>query len=283
MPLRRLTIVLLGALLMAAVPETRVKDLVNVEGIRDNQLLGYGLVVGLNGTGDKRQTVFSAQSLTNLLARMGVQVAPTAILVRNTAAVLVAATLPAFAQPGSKVDITVAAIGDASNLQGGLLVMTPLKGPDGQVYAMAQGSVVTGGFVAGRGGNSQTVNHPTAGRVPSGAIIERNSPSIEPAGRIRLQLRQSDHTSAARIARVINARFGSTDNAQVARAVNSGLITVDAPPDWKGRPVEFISEVEELPIDSDRQARVVVNERTGTIVMGQDIGISPVTILHGAL
>src|SRR5581483_10210615 len=133
---RRITI-LLGALLaLGAGSETRVKDLVNIEGVRDNQLLGYGIVVGLNGTGDKRQTVFSAQSLTNLLSRMGVQVAPTAILVRNTAAVLVAATLPAFAQPGSKIDITVAAIGDASNLQGGLLVMTPLKGPDAQIYAM---------------------------------------------------------------------------------------------------------------------------------------------------
>jgi flagellar P-ring protein precursor FlgI len=283
MKTRRLIIILLAAAMAAhAGTESRVKDLVNVEGIRDNQLLGYGLVVGLNGTGDKRQTVFSAQSLTNLLSRMGVQVSPSAILVRNTAAVLVAATLPAFAQPGSKMDITVAAIGDASNLQGGLLVMTPLKGPDGQVYAVAQGSVVTGGFVAGGGGSKQTVNHPTAGRIPSGAIIERNSPSIEPAGRIKLQLRQSDHTSASRIVRVINARFPSDLN-PVAKALNSGLVVVDAPSDWKARPVEFISELEELPIDSDQAARVVVNERTGTIVMGRDVAISPVTILHGSL
>src|SRR5216683_2856606 len=160
---------------------TRLKELVAVEGIRDNQLMGYGLVVGLNGTGDKRQTVFSAQSLTNLLERMGVAVSPTAILIRNTAAVLVLTNLPPFAQPGTRIDITVAAIGDSTNLQGGVLVLTPLKGPDGQVYAAAQGSVITGGFVAGKGGNSQTVNHPTAGRVPSGAIVEKPAPSLAPA------------------------------------------------------------------------------------------------------
>src|ERR1700687_4804101 len=153
---------------------TRLKDLVTIEGVRDNQLVGYGLVVGLNGTGDKRQTVFSAQSLTNLLARMGVTVPPTAILVRNTAAVLVLTNLPPFAQSGTRIDITVAAIGDSTNLQGGVLVLTPLKGADGQVYAAAQGSVITGGFVAGKaGGSGSTVNHPTAGRVPSGAIIEK--------------------------------------------------------------------------------------------------------------
>src|SRR5271166_6466223 len=147
---------LMSASLAGAAP-TRLKDLVGIEGIRDNQLVGYGLVVGLSGTGDKLQTVFSAQSLTNLLARMGVAVSPTAILVKNTAAVLVTANLPPFAQPGTRIDISVAAIGDATNLRGGVLVLTPLKASDGQVYAAGQGSVVTGGFVAGRGGTSQTV------------------------------------------------------------------------------------------------------------------------------
>src|SRR5882757_2286917 len=142
----------------AATVGTRLKDLVSIEGVRDNQLVGYGLVVGLNGTGDKRQTVFSAQALTNILQRMGVSVAPTAILVRNMAAVMVTATLPPFAQPGTRIDFTAAAIGDSSNLQGGLLLLTPLRGADGQVYAAAQGSVVTGGFVAGKQGNNQTVN-----------------------------------------------------------------------------------------------------------------------------
>src|ERR1700731_4280390 len=194
-----LTLTLSTGCLTPAGAATRIKELVSLEGVRDNQLVGYGLVVGLNGTGDKRQTVFSAQSLTNLLARMGVQVSPTAILVRNTAAVLVTSDLPPFAQPGTRIDISVAAIGDSTNLQGGILVLTPMKGPDGLVYAAGQGSVVTGGFVAGRGGSSQTVNHPTAGRVPSGAIVEKPAPSVAPASRVNLQLRQADFTTAARI------------------------------------------------------------------------------------
>lgn len=157
---------------------TRLKDLVTLEGMRDNQLVGYGLVVGLAGTGDKRTTVFSTQSLANMLQRMGVTVDPTAIQVKNTAAVVVTSTLPAFAQPGTHIDVTASAIGDAANLQGGILVLTSLRGANGQVYATAQGPVVTGGFAAGRAGNSQTVNHPTVGRVPNGATVERAAPSL---------------------------------------------------------------------------------------------------------
>ncbi len=153
-------------------PGTRLKELVSLEGVRDNQLIGYGLVVGLAGTGDRQLTVFSAQSLTNMLQQMGVSVPASAILVKNTAAVMVTATLPPFAQPGMHIDVEAAAIGDAANLQGGLLLLTSLKSVDGQVYAMGQGSVVTGGFAAGRGGNATTVNHPTVGRVPGGAIVE---------------------------------------------------------------------------------------------------------------
>src|SRR5437660_112347 len=149
-------------------PAARLKDLISIEGVRENQLLGYGLVVGLAGTGDKRQALFSAQSLTNTLERMGVSVPPTAIRVNNTAAVMVTAALPAFAQPGMRIDITAAAIGDASNLQGGILLLTSLRGADGQVYAVAQGPVMTGGFVAGKGGNSQTLNHATVGRGSAG-------------------------------------------------------------------------------------------------------------------
>ena len=172
---------------------SRVKDLAALEGVRDNQLVGYGLVVGLNGTGDKRQTVFAAQSLANMLNRMGVAVNPTAMQAKNVAAVMVTATLPPFAQPGTKIDTTVATIGDASNLQGGQLLLTSLRGADGQVYAVAQGGVLTAGFIAGRAGNSQTVNHPTAGRVPSGGIVEqaaplrnhrRPPPVATPAGRL---------------------------------------------------------------------------------------------------
>src|SRR4051794_16412127 len=190
---------ILTILLATPLPAARLKDLVSIEGVRENQLIGYGLVVGLAGTGDRRQTMFSAQSLTNLLGRMGVTVSPTAIRVTNTAAVLVTATLPAFAQPGMRIDSTIAAIGDAPNLQGGILVLTSLRGADGQVYAVAQGAVVTGGFSGGRSGSSQTVNHPTVGRAPGSAIVERAAPSAPPHGSVRLQLRQSDFTTSARI------------------------------------------------------------------------------------
>jgi flagellar P-ring protein FlgI len=278
--MRTLTILLLMTQLAPAA--TRLKDLASLEGVRDNQLIGYGLVVGLNGTGDRKQTVFSAQSLTNMLSRMGVTVTPTAIQVRNTAAVMVTATLPPFAQPGMHIDITAAAIGDAPNLQGGLLVLTPLRAADGSVYAVGQGAVVTGGFVAGRSGTQQTVNHPTVGRVPNGAIVERASPTPAPSRRVRLQLRQADFTTAARIAEAVNKNL-SSGGAPVARAENSGLVAVEIPSSWSERPIEFVSRLESLTIDADRAARVIVNERTGTIVMGKDVTISPVAVMHGNL
>ncbi len=269
--------------LQAAGDGTRLKDLVSLEGVRENQLVGYGIVVGLNGTGDKRQTVFSAQSLTNLLARMGVQVDPTTILVRNTAAALVTANLPAFAQPGTRIDILVSAIGDSTNLQGGTLVLTPLKASDGQVYAAAQGSVITGGFVAGRAGNKQTVNHPTAGRVPNGAIIEKLAPSVAPKGHIKLQLRQADFTTATRITAAINDKFGIIGAPPLAHAENSALIAVDMPAAYSSRTVDFLGELENIVVEADRPARIVIDERTGTIVMGKDVRIAPVAILHGSL
>jgi flagellar P-ring protein precursor FlgI len=265
-----------------ALPAARLKDLASWEGVRDNQLLGYGLVVGLNGTGDKRQTIFSAQSLTNMLEKMGVTVNPLAIQVKNTAAVMVTATLPPYGQPGTRIDVNVAAIGDAPNLQGGLLLLTPLKAADGQTFAVAQGPVVTGGFVAGRGGNSQTVNHPTAGRIPNGAIVEKPSPSAPPGGRMRLQIRNPDFTTAARVADAINRRF-SAGGPAVARAENSALVTVDAPPRYSTRPVQFVSDVENLVVEADRASRIIINERTGTIVLGKEVKIAPVAILHGAL
>ncbi|MBL8231790.1 MAG: flagellar basal body P-ring protein FlgI [Bryobacterales bacterium] len=260
----------------------RLKDLGAWEGIRDNQLVGYGLVVGLAGTGDKRQTVFSAQSLANMLERMGVRINPAAIQVRNTASVIVTATLPPYGQPGSRLDVHVAAIGDASNLQGGLLVMTPLKAADGQVFAVAQGAVVTGGFRAGSGGNSQSVNHPTAGRIPNGAIVERTAPSPQPSARMRFQVRNPDFTTAARITDAINRRYG-TGGPSVAKAESSAVVVVDTPSRYSLRAVEFLAEVENLSVDPDRTARIVVNERTGTVVLGKDVRIAPISILHGAL
>jgi flagellar P-ring protein FlgI len=261
---------------------TRLKDLVSLEGVRDNQILGYGLVVGLNGTGDKRQTVFPAQMLSNMLLRMGVTVSPTALQAKNTAAVMVTATLPPFAQPGTRLDVNVAAMGDSNNLQGGMLLLTPLKAASGQVFAAAQGPVVTGGFVAGRGGNSQTVNHPTVGRVPQGGIIEQTPPSALGQGHVRLQLHRSDFTNATRVAAVLNQRFGKA-GAPIASALNSGLIAVDIPAAFEGRPVEFVSQLENLRIDLDRPSRIVINERTGTVSLGKEIHIAPVSILHGNL
>jgi flagellar P-ring protein FlgI len=273
---------LLGASLGFASGGTRLKDLAALEGVRDNQLIGYGLVVGLAGTGDRRQTVFSAQSLTNLLERMGVSVSPEAIRVNNTAAVMVTATLPPFAQPGTRIDATAAAIGDASNLQGGLLLLTSLRGADGRVYAVGQGPVVTGGFIAGRAGTAQTVNHPTVGRVPGGAIVERAAPSPEPGDQIRLQLRQADFTTSARVAEAVNRKFAS-EGGRIARAENSALIRIEVPEEYHSRSIEFIAELERLEIETDRRARVVVNERTGTIVMGKEVRIAPVAIMHGNL
>ena len=211
------------------VPGTRLKELVSLEGVRDNQLIGYGLVVGLAGTGDHQQTLFSAQSLANMLQQMGVSINPGLILVKNTAAVMVTATLPPFAQSGMHIDVTAGALGDAQNLQGGLLLLTSLKGVDGQVYAVAQGSVVTGGFGAGRGGgNTQTVNHPTVGRVPGGALVERGAPSITPKDHLKLQLRAPDFTTALRISSVINQKYGE-EGKPIAHPDNSAVVAVNIP------------------------------------------------------
>ncbi len=260
---------------------TRLKDVTSFEGMRENQLIGYGLVVGLAGTGDRRQSVFSTQSLTNMLQRMGVSVDPTTLTVKNTAAVMVTATLPAFAQPGNRIDVSAAAIGDAANLQGGLLVLTSLRGPNGQVYAVAQGAVVTGGFVAGKAGNSQTLNHPTVGRVPNGALVERPAPSVTPGGQMKLQMQQADFTTASRVAAAVNQRFPSP--VAVAHADNPAVVSVTVPPSYVKRPIEFMAELENVTIDVDRVARVVVNERTGTIIIGKEVRISPVAILQGNL
>jgi flagellar P-ring protein precursor FlgI len=269
------------SLVRPSLAATRLKDLVSIEGVRDNQLVGLGVVVGLNKTGDKQQTIFSAQTLANMLQKMGVSVNPVAITVLDTAAVMVTATLPPFAQPGTKIDVTAAAVGDASNLQGGMLLMTSLRGTNGQVYAVAQGPIVTGGFVAGRGGVSQTVNHPTVGRSPNGATVERLAPSAEPSAHVRLQLRTADFTTSVRIAQVINTKFGS--DKPIAKAENSALVDVTTPPDWASKTADFIANLEALNVEVDAIAKIVVNERTGTIVMGKDVRVAPVAILHGNL
>lgn len=261
----------------------RLKDLASIQGVRDNYLLGYGLVVGLAGKGDSQQTVFSVQSLTNLLERMGVTVSPSSIQVRDMAAVMVTATLPPFAQPGMKVDVLVSAIGDARTLQGGTLIVSSLRSLDGRVFATAQGSVVTGGFVAGGGPASKVVNHPTAGRIPEGAIVERPSPSVVPGESVRWMLNHADFTTAERIAEQINQQAAQRGEGSIAVAESSGTVLVKVPAAYHGHSSEFIAETEGIKIETDVAARVVVNERTGTIVIGGDVTIAPVSILHGSL
>ena len=264
--------------LSSADAATRLKELVSLEGVRDNQLLGYGLVVGLAGTGDRQQTLFPAQSLTNLLERMGLTVSPTTIQVKNTAAVMVTATLPPFVESGARIDATIAAVGDAPSLQGGVLLMTGLKGPDGQVYAVAQGPTVLGGFVAGGGGNTRTVNHPTVARIPNGAIVERAAPSRSLGDILRLQLRRADFTTAERVVEALNKRFGS-----VAQAENAAVIRVKLPGEYSRNATSFVANMEQLTVETDRGAQIVVNERTGTIIMGKDVQIAPVAMMQGSL
>ncbi|WP_031497911.1 flagellar basal body P-ring protein FlgI [Bryobacter aggregatus] len=261
----------------------RVRELVALEGARENQLLGYGVVVGLNGTGDKRQSYFSAQSLSAMLDKLGVQVNPGSLLIRNVAAVMVTANLPPYAQNGTRLDVTVAAIGDAQNLQGGVLIQTPMRGANGKVYAVAQGPLVTGGFVArGGAGNQQTTNHPTVGRVINGGLLEADAPSIAPGARLRLQLLRADFGIAAKITEAINKKFPHSGEA-IASAQNAGAILVRTPAEFQGREVEFYAQIEELHVSVERPSKVVINERTGTILIGKEVGLRPIAILHGAL
>ncbi len=261
-------------------PAARLKDLTSIEGVRDNMLLGYGLVVGLNGTGDRQQTVFSTQSLSNLLQKMGVNVAATALRVNNVAAVMVTANLPPFATPGTKIDLTVSSIGDAATLQGGTLLLTSMKAANGEVYALGQGPVSIGGFSAGTGGTGVQVNHPTVGRIPLGATVEKRAPTVEPdpAG-FRLQLRRPDFVTASRLTAALNGKFAGT----VAKAENSATVLVTMPAEYRGRPVEFIAAIDGLDVATDRPAAVVFNERTGTVVIGSAVRIAPVAVLHGNL
>ncbi len=277
--MRVICLILLAAITPGAAA-VRVKDLASVEGVRDNQLIGYGLVVGLNGTGDRQQTVFSTQSLSNLLRRMGVNVEPTGLRVNNIASVMVTGTLPPFASPGGRLDVTVSSIGDARSLRGGTLLLTPLKAANGDVYATAQGPLSLGGFSAGGGGANVQVNHPTVGRVPEGALIEKEAPSVPPnPDGIRLQLRRPDFTTAARLKEALLIEF---PEAQVD-AENASIVRVRLPEGYRDRPVDFLARMGAVEVETDRPARVVLNERTGTVVIGSEVRIAPVAVLHGSL
>ena len=256
----------------------KIRDLTMVEGVRENPLIGYGMVVGLAGTGDRRQTVFTTQTLASVLQRMGAQIPAGAVRVNNVAAVFVTANLPPFARPGAQVDITVSSLGDAKSLEGGMLLLTPLYGADGQVYAAAQGPVAVGGFSAGGSGNSKQLNHPTVGRIPAGGRVERNLPfTFDRLMPLSLLLREADFSTAGEISDAINREFGHA----VATARDGGRVEVDSASTGLANLTAIMAKIENLTVPVHRRARVVVNERTGTVVMGKDVRLGAVSILHG--
>lgn len=258
----------------------RIKDLASFEGVRENQLVGYGIVVGLNSTGDSDQAAVQIRSVVTMLERMGVTIGVNQIKVKNVAAVMVTTTLPPFAKQGNKLDVLVSSLGDAKSIAGGTLIMTPLKGADGQVYAVAQGSVLTNSFAfAGQGASAQK-NFPTAGRIPAAALVEREIPNtLAGKSTLRLNLHQADSTTATRIAGAINDKFKS----QVASNTDPGSVILAIPELYANRTVEFMASLESLDVIPDNVARVVLNERTGTIVMGEQVRISTVAVSHGNL
>lgn len=255
-----------------------IRDVVQVEGVRENPLLGYGMVVGLAGTGDKQQTLFTTQTLASILSRMGVQIPAGAVKVRNVAAVFVTASLPAFARPGTQLDVTVSSMGDAKSIEGGLLLLTPLYGADGQVYGAAQGPVAVGGYSVGGSGNSKQLNHPTVGRIPSGGLVERGlNLDLEQQPLLTLLLRDPDYGTAEEVARTINLALGSG----VARARDGRRIELTRAAVNAGANA-LLARIEALPVEVHRRAKVVVNERTGTVVLGRDVKLGAVSILHGS-
>jgi flagellar P-ring protein precursor FlgI len=258
----------------------RLRDLTDVAGARDNQLVGFGIVTGLGGTGDDITVPFAQQAVLSMLRRLGIQVDPQQLWLRNVAAVTVTATLPPFAKPGTKIDVTVSSLGNARSLSGGVLVQTILKGADQRAYAVAQGSLIVGGFEAhGATGSAIRSGTPTTGRIPEGALVEREvMTTLTQGGALRLELRTPGFTVASRIVDAVNKKFASS-----AAAVDGGAVTVRLPAAYETRVVEFIAALEELEVTPLRPARVVINERTGTIVAGGDVRLAPVAVVHGGL
>ncbi|MBC8003407.1 MAG: flagellar basal body P-ring protein FlgI [Opitutaceae bacterium] len=282
--MRRTLLKFVGTLLLLAGPSgwatgARVKDLAMVAGARDNQLVGYGLVVGIAGDGDKNP-VYTLQTIANLLQRYGINVPPISLSSKNVAAVMVTADIPAFRKPGSRIDINVASMGDAKTLQGGVLIQTPLFGADGKVYATAQGALAIGGFSAGTegaGGASIQKNVPTVGLVSGGALVEREIPTeIVRDNQVDLLLREPDFTTAARMAAAINDQFTNSSH-----AIDSTTIRVKMPEGAEGYPVDFIARLEMVEVETDVPARIIINERTGTIVATARIQISSCAVSHG--
>lgn len=285
-PLHRAAPVLLAALFAAApsaraiTRPSRVGDITDIEGVRENQLIGYGIVVGLQGTGDRQQTFFTIQTLANMMQRLGVQIPTSTAVVKNIAAVMVTAQLPPFAQPGMKLDVTVSSVGDAKSIEGGVLLLTALRSADGQVYAEAQGSLTTGGYSESIAGNIRAVNYATVARIPEGALIERPA-SIDLRGlhQVNFLLRNADFTTARDLADTINREFGSS----VASAIDSRRIEVNVQAAGMPSVPRLISRIQSLSLAVQAPAKVIMNERTGTIVLGGDVLLSPVSVLHGGL
>jgi flagellar P-ring protein FlgI len=258
----------------------RIGDISSIEGVRDNYVMGYGLVVGLNGSGDGQQDIFPVQTLIDILQKMGVQAPTGAVITRNMASVFVTATLPPFADPGTRIGVNVASTGDAKSLQGGELLMTPLYGPDGQVYAVAQGPVMLGGYTAGQNGNVVTINHPTAGRIPEGAIVERQvSVDLGQLKDLSLLLHDADFLTAENVADAINQNFANT----MALAVDSRRIEIRLPLGGSVAVARLLARLEAIPVEVHEPAKVVLDERTGTVVLGGSVNLGACSIFHGNL
>ncbi|MBR5913166.1 MAG: flagellar basal body P-ring protein FlgI [Selenomonadaceae bacterium] len=272
-------LMLVGSTVFAESSTTRIKDIAKIQGVRSNQLMGYGLVVGLPGTGDTDKTPQSISSIISMLRNFGITVDSSNLKAKNVAAVMVTATLPPFAREGDTIDIAVSAMGDAKSIQGGTLIQTPLLAADGEIYAVAQGPVSTGGFIAGNGGGNAQKNFPTVGITPNGAIIERTvEDEIGTRGQISLSLANADFTTASRIAAAINNMYGGA-----AKAANAGRVDILIPGYYRTNVVDFIASIEELEILPDNIAKIVVNERTGTIVMGGNVTVDECAITQGGL
>jgi flagellar P-ring protein precursor FlgI len=260
--------------------QVMVRDLTTISGVRENPLIGYGVVVGLKRTGDSQQTIFTTQTLANVLQRLGVQITPSSVQVRNVAAVMVTASLPSFARPGTTFDVTISSVGDAKSLEGGVLLLTAMHASDGAIYAEAQGPLTLGGYTVGGGGNSKAVNHVTVGRIPGGGTVERDTSfDLSHLTTVSLVLREPDFTAARDVTAAINQDFGKT----VASFIDSRRVDVSVAQSGIASVPLLISRVQNLAILVHPPAKVVMNERTGTIVMGGDVKLSPVSVLHGDL
>ena len=264
----------------ALAQEVRIKELGRVDGVRQNMVSGYGIVTGLAGTGDTSRSQATLQSVSNALREFGLNVAPAQLASRNVAAVLVTATLPAFARSGDRLDVMVSSMGDARSLTGGALLMTPLYGPDRRIYALAQGAVSIGGYKFELNSNAVQKNHPTTGIVPEGAVVEADLTAavIDAEGVMRLVLFDPDYTTASRIAAAVNDKLAAS-----ATALDAGKVAIRVPEGERARLVDFLARLESLSVQPDRRARVVINERTGTVVSGGDVRLSSVSVAHGDL